>query len=86
MARSKKKKRRSTGCTRKKISIKTRKGLVTFVGRQGPDCGPRPKPKTGHLRPWKNAMKDAGPQCARVSKNIRAYRKCVGQAIKSIHG
>lgn len=75
-------------CHRTVIAFKTKRGkTVHFSGKTGSGCGPRPKPSTRHLAPWKSAMKRAAPQCKRSAKgNVRAYRKCVGQAMHSIHG
>lgn len=77
-----------SGCKRTTIRFKTKRGkVVSFSGKSGPACGPRPKPKTGHLRPWKQVMAKAAPQCARKhGGGTKAFRKCVGQAVKSIHG
>lgn len=72
-------------CKRKKVVImKGRKVIAEFMGRQGSGCGPRPKPSTAHLKVFKSVMKDAAPSCKRGARgNIKAYRKCVGAAVKS---
>jgi hypothetical protein len=78
-------KKRGSGCVRKKIVIKKRSGKVvaSFMGRQGSGCGPRPKPKTGHLRHYKAAFKSAVKACkkqshARKGKRGRsAFNNCI---------
>ena len=65
MARKKQRKRSSTACTRKTITIKSKRGKVIaqFKGRQGPGCGPRPKPKTGHLSAYKKEFARQARAC-----------------------
>lgn len=72
-------------CVRKRIVIKKgRKVVADFMGHTGSGCGPRPKPKTGHLREAKALMKKAAPQCARVHKPFtKPYGNCIRQAFKS---
>lgn len=66
------------------VRFKTKRGkVVSFHGHHGSDCGPRPKPKTGHLREFKAAMKSAAPGCKRKAKSAAQYRHCIGNAIKS---
>ncbi len=69
--------KRAAGCTRKKITIKSKGGKVIaqFMGRQGKGCGPRPKPKTGHLRAYKEYMGEAAKACK--GKPRRAFLNCV---------
>lgn len=77
------------GCKVKEIVIKRKSGKVIarFRGRSGSDCGPRKKPSTAALGPWKKTMKIAAPQCARkFGGGTKEFRKCVGQAIKSVKG
>ena len=77
-------------CTKKTIQIRkkgSRKVIAEFVGHSGSGCAPRKPPSTRHLSAWKSGMKKAAPQCKRASGgNVKAYRRCVGQAMKSIHG
>jgi len=72
-------------CSTGTIRFKTKRGkVIQFKGHKGAGCGPRPKPKTGHLREFKAAMKSAAPGCKRRAKGSAAvYRRCVGNAIKS---
>lgn len=67
------------------VRFKTKRGkTVQFKGHHGSDCGPRPKPKTGHLNEYKRAMKAAAPGCKRRAKgNAKVYRHCIGNALKS---
>lgn len=66
------------------VRFKTKRGkTIQFRGHTGSDCGPRPKPKTGHLSEFKKAMKAAAPGCKRRAKGAKAYRHCIGNAIKS---
>lgn len=73
--------KRAAGCTRKKITIKNKRGKViaTFMGRQGKSCGPRPKPKTGHLREWKTALGKAAKSCK--GKPRGAFLNCVASGM-----
>lgn len=66
------------------VRFETKRGkTIQFHGHKGSDCGPRPKPKTGHLREFKAAMKAAAPGCKRRAKGAAQYRRCIGNAIKS---
>lgn len=69
--------KRAAGCTRKKIVIKNKRGKVIkeFMGRVGKSCGPRPKPKTGHLRAYKEYMGEAAKACK--GKPRGAFLNCV---------
>jgi hypothetical protein len=69
--------KKAAGCTRKKIIIKNKRGktVAEFMGRSGASCGPRPKPKTGHLRAWKARMKDAAKHCK--GRPRQAFLNCV---------
>lgn len=69
--------KKAAGCTRKKIVIKSKSGKViaSFMGRQGKSCGPRPKPKTGHLRAYKGYMASAARACK--GRPRRAFLNCV---------
>lgn len=68
--------KRAQGCKRTTIRFKTKRGkVVQFAGKTGAGCGPRPKPKTGHLRHYKAAMKTAAKYCK--GKPRRAFLNCV---------
>ncbi len=71
------KRRRSTkACTAKTIRFQTKRGkTISFKGHEGAGCGPRPKPKTGHLRHYKSALKTAAKHCK--GKSRRAFLNCV---------
>lgn len=73
--------KKGSGCTRKKIVIKRKSGKVvaSFMGRQGSGCGPRPKPKTGHLRHWKIAMKESARACK--GKPRGQFLRCVASSM-----
>lgn len=72
MARRKK----AAGCKRTTIKFKTKRGkTVSFSGKSGNGCGPRPKPSTSHLRHFKSAMKTAAKHCK--GKPRRAFLNCV---------
>lgn len=75
--------KRAAGCTRKKITIKSKRGKViaTFMGRQGKACGPRPKPKTGHLRRYKEAMRTAAKSCKGQTRG--KFLNCVAGVMRS---
>ena len=75
--------KRAPGCTRKKIVIKKKGGKVvaTFMGRQGKGCGPRPKPKTGHLRQYQQALAHAARSCKRKNLKRHAFLNCVSSAM-----
>jgi hypothetical protein len=74
--------KRAAGCTRKKIVIKGKRGRVVaeFMGRQGKACGPRPKPKTGHLRHYKAAMKEIARSCKGKSRG--AFLNCMASGLR----
>ena len=84
MAGSKKKRRsRAVGkCRSGTIHFRTRRGkTVTFTGHHGKGCGPRPKPKTGHLKVWKEAMARAARHCKRQHLHAHAFRNCIATQI-----
>lgn len=59
-----KRKRSSKACTSKTIRFKTKRGkTISFKGHSGAGCGPRPKPKTGHLRAYKSEFKRQAKAC-----------------------
>jgi hypothetical protein len=70
------------GCKRQKITIKGKRGKVvaTFMGRKGKACGPRPKPKTGHLRHYKSAMKEIARSCKGKSRG--AFLNCMASGLR----
>ncbi len=71
-------------CKRTTIKFKTKRGkTVSFTGKTGSDCPPRKKPSTAHLKAWKAVMKAEAPKCRRKTKNVAAFRRCVGNALKS---
>lgn len=78
-----KKRRKRTGtrarCVRKTIKIKSKRGRVIaeFMGRQGPGCGPRKKPSTAHLRPYKAEFKAQAKACKGRSRG--AFLKCMSR-------
>jgi hypothetical protein len=80
--------KRRSGCARTIVKFKTRRGkTISFPGHQGSACAPRKKPSTRHLRPYKEVMAKAAPQCARRhGGGTRAFAKCVGQAVRSVRG
>lgn len=76
--------RKSKSCKKTTIHFKTRRGkTISFVGKQGASCGPRPKPKTGHLKAYKTAFKSAVRACKgkshkRSGKHGKsAFNKCI---------
>lgn len=72
--------KKAKDCTRKKITFKTKRGkTISFSGRQGAGCGPRPKPKTGHLSVFKKAMASAARSCK--GKPRRAFLNCVASGM-----
>jgi hypothetical protein len=76
-------------CERKRIIIRkkgSRKVIAEFMGRQGSGCPPRRKPSTAHLRPWKQVMKKASPQCAKRFGGGKAFGKCMKDALRSVRG
>lgn len=70
---------KSSKCVRKKITIKSKRGKVIaqFVGRQGPGCGPRKKPSTAHLRPFKSEFARQARACKGRSRG--AFLKCMSR-------
>ena len=71
--------KKAAGCVRKKIVIRRKSGKVVkeFMGRTGKGCGPRPKPKTGHLRVFQQAMASAARSCKRKNLKRHAFLNCV---------
>lgn len=74
-------KSRITGCKSGTVRFKTRRGkVISFKGKQGPACGPRRKPSTAHLRPFKSMMRKASKSCA--GKSLKPFRACVRVKMK----
>lgn len=75
-------------CKRKRIVIRkkgSKKVIAEFMGRQGSGCPPRRKPSTAHLSLWKRTMKEEAKPCKRKAKgNAAAYRRCIGNAMRSV--
>lgn len=58
------------------VRFKTKRGkTVSFKGHVGSDCGPRPKPSTRHLAPYKAAMRRAAKGCK--GRHGQAFRNCI---------
>jgi hypothetical protein len=71
-----KRKRSTKACHRTTIKFKTKRGkTIAFSGKTGAGCGPRPKPKTGHLRHFKAAFKAAAKHCK--GKPRGAFLNCM---------
>lgn len=67
---------RSTGCHAGIVKFKTKRGkVISFRGKTGPSCGPRKKPKTGHLAPYKRKMAAAAKSCKGLAKH--QFQSCV---------
>lgn len=81
-ARRRKRRKSRGGCAVKTITIKTRRGkVVRFRGKSGSGCGPRKKPTTRHLAPYKRAMASAARSCKGLTK--RQFESCVASAMRS---
>jgi len=73
-------KKKSTTCRQGIVKFKTKRGkVISFKGKTGPGCGPRPKPKTGHLAPYKSAMARAATACKGLKKD--QFQSCVASAM-----
>ncbi len=71
-------KKRAAGCKRTTIKFKTKRGkTIEFAGRSGASCGPRAKPKTGHLNPFKKTLATASRACSRKNLKGQKFRNCV---------
>lgn len=69
---------RKSGCRRTTIKFKTKRGkVIEFAGKAGKDCGPRPKPKTGHLRPYKKEFARQAKVCKGRTRG--AFLKCMSR-------
>jgi len=74
------KKSGSKKCVRTTIKFKTKRGkTISFTGKTGASCGPRPKPKTGHLRHFKASFKRAAKHCK--GKPRGAFLNCMSTQI-----
>ena len=78
-------------CHRTTIRFKTRRGkTISFTGKSGASCGPRPKPKTGHLRTYKSAFRTAIRACRGKSHKRHgkhgksAFNTCIGAKLKKL--
>lgn len=71
-------------CTRKKIQIKSKRGKVIaeFMGHTGAGCGPRPKPSTRHLAPFKKNFALQARACKgnKRGKFLQCMRRIKGSA------
>ena len=77
--------KRSGKCVRKQIRFKTKRGkTISFTGKQGASCGPRPKPKTGHLRPFKAIFKRAAKACKGTTRG--RFLQCMKSNTKNVRG
>ncbi len=71
-----KKLQKSSTCKRGTIKFTTKRGkVIEFTGRGGKTCGPRPKPKTGHLRHYKTVFRAAAKHCKGRSRG--AFLNCM---------
>lgn len=77
--------KKGTSCTRTTIKFKTKRGRpIEFGGRKGPGCGPRPKPKTGHLRVYQTALAAASRSCKRKNLPRKSFLNCVASAMPRV--
>lgn len=75
-----KRKRSSKSCHVGTVKFQTKRGrTVSFKGHVGPDCGPRKKPSTAHLRAYKTAMGRAARHCK--GRKGQAFKNCVSSNI-----
>lgn len=79
-----KKRRRRKGrggsCRTGVVRFKTKRGkVVQFRGKTGPGCGPRKRPSTRHLAPYKSALRAAAKSCKGLSR--REFQSCVASAM-----
>jgi hypothetical protein len=72
--------KRSSKCSRHTVKFTTKRGkVIEFAGRLGKTCGPRPKPKTGHLRHYKSNFAKAAKHCKGNSRG--AFINCMRSSI-----
>lgn len=72
------------GCKRKTISFRAHGKTVSFMGRQGSACGPRKKPSTRHLGPYKKVFKAASKSCSKRYKPFtKPFGRCVRDAFRA---
>lgn len=77
--------KKGTSCKRTTIKFKTKRGKpIQFAGRSGPGCGPRPKPKTSHLRVYQTALAAASRSCARKNLSRGPFLNCVASAMPRV--
>ena len=90
---AKRRRRTARTCARKRVVIKSKRTgreIANFMAHRGSDCPPRKKPKTGHLRTYKQIFATEARSCAR-SRAVRprgkwsrkAYNTCIKQAMKA---
>lgn len=76
---STKRAKKAKRCTRGTVSFTTKRGkTVSFQGRMGETCGPRPKPKTGHLGPYKREFARQAKACKGRSR--AGFLKCMSRS------
>lgn len=69
-------------CKKGIITINTSRGVVSFKGRHGSDCGPRKKPSTRHLAKWKKAFASASRKCNKTKQSRKGVQACIGDAVR----
>ncbi len=81
--RKRRKARKSRGrhgtCAVKTVRFKTKHGVRQFRAHSGTGCGPRKKPSTSHLAPYKRRMRAAAKSCKGLKK--RQFESCVSSAM-----
>ena len=80
----KKSRKKSTGtCRIGTVKFKTKRGkVIAFRGKSGPGCGPRPKPSTRHLAPYKQIFGRVSKACkGAVGKD---FRSCVAAGMRKV--
>lgn len=66
-----------SGCKRVRVSFRARgKGVLTFMARRGPSCGPR-RWSAGQLR-WRRHFRTVAKKCP---KSFKARAKCVASKL-----
>jgi len=84
------KRAKSKACHKAVIRFKKKRGgIVSFTGKTGAGCGPRPKPKTGHLQVFKALFKTAARTCKKSSRarktkhGVSAFNRCIGSKVRA---
>jgi hypothetical protein len=77
--RRKGRKARRGACAVKTVRFKTKYGVRQFRARSGSGCGPRRKPSTAHLAPYKRRMRAAAKSCKGLKK--RQFESCIASAM-----